>query len=387
MKRIILGLVALGYLNGMLSQTRDTIIYRGDEDEYINFVILGDGYTAADHAVGKLKTDATAFVNELLNHSPYSEYADFMNFFIVERNSVQTGADHPATADDEDDVIPCDTVFRNTYYNCTFDYAGIHRLLVVQNDLQALLDATNMFPAYDQLLMLVNDDCYGGSGSSSQGYKIPTASLNYLSADIAIHELGHSFVNLADEYYVEDASARERPNMTQNTNPATVKWKDWMGTSAVGIYQHDCPFVDGNNIPDPAICNGHPDYDDFDTWYRPHQNCKMRFVDRPFCPVCKEATIDSIYSLVDPFADKVPNLTSMFSFNGSEITFGSNLIRDISEYTLEWLLNGNVLANRDAAFEDFSYEDFTAGGNVLIMRLTDETAMSRSYWPGFRVRI
>ena len=381
MKRIILPFIFSCLLISSYGQTLDTIIYNGDENEYLNFVILGDGYTAADHAVGKLKTDATAFVNELLNHSPYSEYGDFMNFFIIERNSNQRGADHPANADDEDDVTPCDTVMRDTYYNCTFDFAGIHRLLVVQNDLQALLDASNLFPAYDQLLMLVNDDCYGGSGSSATGLEIPTASLNSLSADIAIHELGHSFVNLADEYYVNDASAREKPNMTQNTNPSTVRWKDWIGSLGVGIYQHDCPFRDANGIPDPAICNGNPDYDDFDTWYRPHQNCKMRFVDRTFCPVCKEATIDSIYSLVDPFSNKVPNLTSLFSFNGSNTQFGSDLIRDISNYTIEWDLNGSILPGRDGSFENFTYEDFTMGGNVLKLRVIDQTPLSKTYLP------
>ena len=367
---LILGLL---FTSMIYSQSLDTIVYNGDEDEYINFVILGDGYTASEHASNKFKTDATNFVNAMLAESPFSEYANFFNFFIIIRNSVQSGADKPNVSTNYcgefGDVI--------TAYNSTFNTNGIFRLLSPQNEALAFTDLANLFPAFDQIIMIVNDPCYGGAGGT-----IATASTNVQSNDIAIHEMAHSFGFLADEYYAGDQFAIEaKPNITMDNNAGTNKWNDWIGQNGVGIYQHVCPFDDEFGVPSPDSCYIRPAFDEFDQWYKPHQNCKMQYLNANFCSVCKEVLIDSIYALVDPFVAKTPNLTSLFSFNGSSTTFGSELILPTINYTMEWELNGNVLSNRTNEFEAFNFEDFIFGGNVLKLRVIDETTMSKTYLP------
>ena len=58
---------------------------------------------------------------------------------------------------------------------------------------------------------------------------------------IAIHQIGHSFGKLKDEYYAGDQYATENAvNMTQVTDPALVKWKNWIGDNGIVIYQHCC---------------------------------------------------------------------------------------------------------------------------------------------------
>src|SRR5690625_2046501 len=99
---------------------------------------------------------------------------------------------------------------------------------------------------------------------------------------ILIHELGHSFSGLADEYWF--APTGERPNKTQDNNPQTNRWRNWIGTENVGIYPFD---------EDPS-------------WYRPHQNCLMRSLGNSFCAVCTEATIERIHQLQDPIESFSP---------------------------------------------------------------------------------
>jgi hypothetical protein len=263
---------------------------------------------------------------------------------------------------------------RNTAYSNTFDVSDIHRLLApdASGKSLALMDAANLFPNFDQLIMLVNDPEYGGSGAVD----LAVSSLGASANEIAIHEMGHSFAALADEYYAGDVFNAEKPNMTQNTNPATIKWKNWLNTMGIGINQHTCPLV-------PPTCNSDPDFDEFAQWYKPHTNCKMQFLGSDFCAVCKEAIIDVMYGFVDPFKNKIPDLTSMFSFNGSNIQFGSDLILSTpNTMTIEWRLNGNLLSNRTNSKEFFTYEDFSLMGNVLELKVIDQTGLSRSYLPG-----
>lgn len=136
---------------------------------------------------------------------------------------------------------------------------------------------------------------------------------------MAIHEIGHSFPGLADEY--EIGGQGERPNRTTDTNPATVKWKNWLGVNGIGIYDIG---VGG--------------------WQRPHQACKMRYlgVAFPFCAVCREAFINKIYALVTPIYDFLP-ATAMLTVSATT-NFSATLTLPIpNTLTTEWKLNGGSL--------------------------------------------
>ena len=240
----------------------------------------------------------------------------------------------------------------DNYFGSAFDAFGIHRLLVASNSVAVFNVLAQNFPTYDQAFILVNSPYYGGSGGS-----IPVASLHADSKEIAIHELGHSFVSLIDEYYAGDVFANEGINMTQQTDPSLVKWKNWMGDNGIGIYQHCCG---GNSA----------------MWYRPHQSCKMRFLNNPFCSVCIEGTIERIHTLLSPISEFSPANTGPLNAEDS-ISFFINLIRPIpNTLAVEWQLNGTVIDSLSESLV-LKAEDLNSGLNQLQFSVHDTTSLLR----------
>ena len=327
----------------------DTLQYSGDLDKRINLVILSDGYQATEFS--KFEADASDFNNKLFLEPPFAEYQDYFNVFIIKVPSNESGADHPGTATDvSEPAHPVQDV--DNYFGSTFDFADIHRLLVAVNTFKISNVLANNFPMYDQTIILVNSPYYGGSGGP-----FPVASTEASSAEVAIHELGHSFGLLSDEYFAGDQFAGEAINMTQETNPALVKWKNWHGDNGIGIYQHCCGGVSAN-------------------WYKPHLDCKMQFLFSPFCSVCREGLVERIHSLASPIDSWSPMNTSVLA-NIFPLGFKINLIEP-NPNTLKsnWMLDGVGFANNvdTVTVEEM---DLTIGINNLTAFVEDTTALLR----------
>lgn len=352
MKQLLLFIILLFSFQLGYTQVFDvqTIKSSGDDDKRINLVILGDGYLVGELA--QFEIDATAFMDDLFSQEPYASYENYFNVHIVKVISNESGASHPGTASDEpgppDPVIPVSTV--NNFFGTAYDSFGIHRLLYTANTALISSVLADNFPTYDQAMILVNAPYYGGSGG-----EFPIASTGVAAGEIAIHELGHSFVDLNDEYYPGDGLAAESINMTQDNNPATVKWKNWVGTNSVNIF--------------PYGTSGTPS-----TWYRPHQTCKMRFLGFDFCAVCAEGTIEKIHDLVSPIDSFTPTSTAINS-PAFPLDFQLNLIQTIPN-TLEnsWTLNSsNFETNMDAI--SIQENDLNVGTNNLTVVVHDATAL------------
>jgi hypothetical protein len=315
----------------------DTILYQGDVDYPINLVMLGDGFLENELQV--FRDSAEAYLNDLFTIEPYSRFKSFFNAFSISVPSNESGA-----AMDPSNLI-------DNYFGSTYGYAGIDRLLVPTNNSHLSSVLANNFPEYDQVFMLVNSIKYGGSG----GW-VATASLNVDSKEIALHEMGHSFAGLADEYWAGDQYAREATNMTQETNLDILRWRNWYGDNDIGLYPH---------AESPS-------------WYRPHQNCIMRYLGEPFCAVCREGVIETIYSLASPFKGYEPGITT-FQMNSDSIVFKLNLNHP-EPNTLEttWLLNGTMIGEGvDSVSVLFS--DLNAGSNSVIASVIDTSSLSRPY--------
>jgi hypothetical protein len=328
-----------------------TVMKNGDDTNRINFVILPDGYTSGQ--LSGFGTNAADLNNYLFNITPYKEYKQFFNCYRVDVPSIESGATHAATATDVvEPIFPAATV--NTVFGCQFDVGGIHRLLSPSN-YPAIYGALNTnVPAWDQAVILVNTPFYGGAGGT-----FATASLNASSHEIAVHELGHSFADLADEYY---HYGHEAPNMTAQSNPSLVKWKNWVGTNGIGVFPYGS-FPPSSN------------------WYKPHSNCKMATLGPPFCSVCQETTINKIYSLVTPIDKAVPDTSSKISFTTSPLKFKLQIVRpDPNTIKVEWLLNGLPL-NSAVDSVLLTFMQLQKGDNFLTALVTDTTSLSRSYWP------
>ncbi len=346
---ILLFLFSFHVLNAQVFDV-ETIKFSGEDDKRINLVILSEGYQTNE--LDQFVTDATNFTNDMFSQSPFLEYENYFNVYAIKVPSVESGADHPGTATDEGAPPPIPVSDVDTYFNATYDGFGFHRLLYAQDYTAINTVLANNFPTYDQAMILANSPYYGGSGG-----EFPISSTGVSANEISIHEIGHSFADLKDEYYPGDALAAEAINMTQETDISLVKWKNWLGTDGIGIY---------------AYCST----GSCASWYRPHQNCKMQFLGVPFCAVCKEGIIEKIHSLISPIDSFLPE-NIIVNDPIFPLQFELNLINPIPN-TLErtWTLNTNPFASNVDMIELLD-TDLNTGANTLVAVVNDDSNLLR----------
>jgi hypothetical protein len=315
----------------------DTILFQGDVDYPINLVFLGDGFLESQ--LQDFRDIAEEYANLLFTVTPFIRYKPFFNAFSISTPSNVEGA-----AADPDNLI-------DNYYGSTFGFAGIDRLLVATNNSRVVTVLANNFPSYDQVFMLVNSNTYGGSG----GW-VATASLHEASKEIALHELGHSFADLADEYWAGEQYAGEAINMTQETNLEYLKWRNWYGDQEIGLFAHaESP-----------------------TWYRPHQNCLMRYLGEPFCAVCREGIIESIYSRASPFKGYEPGITT-FDLSTDSVLFKLDLNHpEPTSLERKWYLNQALLGMGIDSVTVRSSE-LIPGNNIVSVTVSDTSSWIRPY--------
>jgi hypothetical protein len=224
------------------------------------------------------------------------------------------------------------------------DYAGIHRLIVA-NFSTIYTTLNNNFPQWDLVLILVNSTKYGGSGGT-----FSVASTDPSAAQVAVHEIGHSFGNLRDEYYPGASYMIEQANTSKESNSALVRWKNWMGINSTGLYQ----------------------FSEDITWYRPHQNCKMRSISSAFCPYCKELTIEKIHTITSAIYSYTPTPTS-FTVTSKKIPFAITTLKPIpNTLKITWMLDGSEYAkNVDTLSLDST--TLTKGIHTLVATVIDTT--------------
>lgn len=307
----------------------DTLLYNGDINKYINVVILGDGYTTAE--LTKYNSDATGFMNNFLfAQSPYKEYKNYFNVFTIQVPSPESGVKHPRTASDCTSLPASNP---NNFYGTSFDIGGIHRLLS-PNTSPATTVLANNFPSYDQVYMVANSSEYGGAGGT-----FATFSTNTSSGEIGLHEGGHSFGYLADEYWAGAQYAMEKPNMTKESSPTLVKWKNWMNVNGIGINPHTGDA----------------------SWKKPRSGeCKMEVLGKPFCSVCSETLVEKIHSLVHPIYSYSP-VTSNISISNQLMSFAIIYMQP-SPNTMNrrWILDGSITVKNNV-----SILTWTASGTQL----------------------
>ncbi len=195
----------------------------GDAHKCVDIAILAEGYTLEDSL--KLKKDFRRYTNILLNKPPFSEFKNKINIYGVFKPSQEQNCDEP-TRD----------IYRNTTLNCTFNSMGSPRYLLTEDN-RTLHDLASAVP-YDALIIMVNQDRYGGGGIYNFFMVFTTD--NVLSENVFIHEFGHSFAGLADEYYSSGNAYDEfyppgteptEPNITRLFNPPEVKWQELVENS------------------------------------------------------------------------------------------------------------------------------------------------------------
>lgn len=315
----------------------DTIMYHGSDDTLINLVILGDGYTSLE--LDQFIDDAQQGSDALFREVPFTNYKNYFNVFAIKVPSNESGA-----ADDPDALI-------DNYFGSTFNAYGIQRLLVPMKDHKISTVLAYNFPKYDHVLLLVNDSRYGGSG----GW-IATSSMNESAFEIIIHELGHSFAGLSDEYWAGEQYAHENINMTQETNLDQLRWKDWYGVHHVGLYPHE----------------------ESPTWHRPHQSCKMRLLFSPFCGVCKSAIVKNVQLSVSPIGGYSPRSNHLYPEQGDSINFELTLIKpEPNTLKTTWNLDGFEIGNQSERLIIYT-DELRTGATSISAIVEDTTSFIRS---------
>lgn len=190
----------------------------GDPHGVADIVILGEGYTAAEQA--KFKADLERFTKLFQATEPYSSLMNRFSIRGVMPVSEESGCDEPSRG-----------LFRRTALGASFDSLGSERYLLTEDN-RALRAAAAHVP-YDAIMIMVNQKRYGGGGIYN--LYATFVSDNQWSEYIFIHEFGHSFACLADEYYTSSVAYNDfyprgiepsERNITGLGDPNSLKWKD-----------------------------------------------------------------------------------------------------------------------------------------------------------------
>ena len=246
----------------------------GEPQKNVDLAFIAEGYTRNE--MGKFREDVRKMTDALLSEAPFSEYKDKINIWAVEAVSSESGTD-----------IPGEKVYLNTVLNSSFFTFGTDRYLTTQ-DIKSVNDYAAAAP-HDNIIVLINSKMYGGGGVYN--YYSGTTVDHQLSPKVFIHEFGHGFTGLADEYYSSEVAYDEfyplnvepwEPNITTMVDFES-KWKNMI---PAGLPVPTPPEEKYNNVTGVFEGGGYSARGIF----RSEIDCRMKSNgSKGYCSVCREA--------------------------------------------------------------------------------------------------
>lgn len=251
----------------------------GDPATSVDLAFIAEGYTAEE--MEKFRNDVRTMADALFAEDPYKEYREKFNIWAVEAVSPDSGTD-----------IPGEHIYANTALNSTFYTFNLDRYLTT-TDIKSVNDYAASVPR-DNIIVLINSNRYGGGGVYN--YYSGTTVDHALSKIVFIHEFGHGFAGLADEYYSSTVAYDEfyplnvepwEPNITTMVN-FDIKWKKMIEpgtpvpTPAEDKYANVRGLFEGGGYSAKGI-------------FRPELDCRMKSNGpKGYCSVCREAVKKTI---------------------------------------------------------------------------------------------
>jgi hypothetical protein len=251
-----------------------TIQKNGDPNSRADIVFLSEGYTEQEMDI--FIKDVKNITNYIFSQEPFSKYQEKFNVYAVKAVSQETGTD-----------IPGKNKYKNTVFNSSFYTFDSPRYLT-STATWKIRDMASVVP-YDHIVILTNSFKYGGGGFYNH---FSLSSNNHqLSKKVLIHEFGHGFAGLGDEYYTSKVAYSNfynldvepwEPNITTRTN-FEAKWEDMIKeetpvpTPREKKYSNTVGLFEGGGYLSEGI-------------YSPYMNCRMKSnMAKGFCPVCQKA--------------------------------------------------------------------------------------------------
>ena len=251
----------------------------GDPHTSVDLAFIAEGYKADQ--MSKFRDDVRKMADILFAEAPFSEYKDKFNIWAVEAISQDSGTD-----------VPGEKIYANTALNSSFYTFDLDRYLTTQ-DIKNVNDYAAAVP-HDNIVVLINSERYGGGGVYN--YYTGTTTGHPLSPKVFIHEFGHGFAGLADEYYSSTVAYDEfyplnvepwEPNITTRVN-FDSKWKKLIAketpipTPAEEKYINVTGLFEGGGYSAKGI-------------FRPEMDCRMKSNgSKGYCSVCLNAVKEMI---------------------------------------------------------------------------------------------
>src|SRR6267378_1946301 len=161
----------------------------GDPATKVDLLVLGDGYTVAERP--KFEKDARRFVEAVFSTSPFREHRSDFNVWGLCPPAEESGVSRPSSG-----------IYRRSAVGASYDTFGTERYVLTTEN-RTLRDVASFAP-YEFIEILVNGQTYGGGGIFNQ---YATVAIDNLWAGyVGVHEFGHHFAGLADEYYTSDVA-------------------------------------------------------------------------------------------------------------------------------------------------------------------------------------
>ncbi|MGI8495346.1 MAG: M64 family metallopeptidase, partial [Pyrinomonadaceae bacterium] len=342
-----------------LAEPFETIINNGSSQNRIDIAVLGDGYSPSE--MTKYRADVQKFIQGIFAQEPYREYQRYFNVHRIDVISNQSGADHP----ERNPPLFVDTALDSTY-NC-----GNLLRLICFNEVKVydIIFRTLSASQFDVILVLVNDAQYGGAGG-----QVPVASAaNPDSVETILHELGHSFARLADEYGDPGVNCNpmiepSEPNATKETLHSLIKWNRWIAPITPIPTTSTAPAMPGLYVGARHCETG---------VYRPTFDSKMRSLGRPFEQINTEQHVKRVYNFVSPIDGSSPA--------GNTVTLNSNQTQTFNVTTpqpfthtlnVNWLIDGQQMGIGNSF--TIRGETLALGNHTVRAVISDSTPFVRS---------
>lgn len=324
------------------------LLSNGPSVNRVDIVFVAEGYTAAERT--KFLTDANNFLNIMLGsanarlNAPFSAYKGLFNASALFVASAESGTDQPNN-----------NIYVNTYFNATQHGSDGRLLYGDEYKVTSAVGQAYAANAHELTVVLVNTALYGGAGG---GVAWASAG-NTSSAEVALHEIGHSFAGLQDEYVdtsiasnylLSDYGFLHSAHVTDSLS--RIPWSAWLGyqdgeLGTIGTYE-------GGYYRATGI-------------WRATQDSKMNHLNKPFSAPEKEAFALKYYTAIGDYLALNSNIPGLYQASTP----------DSSLLSFTWKINGNSVDTSSKLY----YDAYTAGtyatGATLSLTTVDNSGYIR----------